>query len=89
MGVKVRISTVTYSRHNTLLQAVHNNIVNTNIINGLAVVRISLAPFGLAWESNSNKYSIDEYEKDIVNFFNIYKKYYDLFGSDSKNFVLN
>ena len=88
LGVKVRISTVTYSRHNALLQAVHNNIVNTNIIKGLAGVRISLAPFGLAWESNLNKYSIDEYQKDIVNFLNLYKKYYDLVGSGSRKFCI-
>lgn len=88
LGVTVRISTVTYSRHNKILQKVHENIVNSNIIKGLAGVRVSLAPFGLAWESDSNKYSIKEYEKDIVNFLDIYKPYFDLVGAGSRKFCI-
>lgn len=88
LGVTVRISTVTYSRHNKILQKVHKNITNSNIIKGLAGVRVSLAPFGLAWESNSNKYSLKEYEKDIANFLNIYKSYFDLVGAGSRKFCI-
>lgn len=88
LGVTVRISTVTYSRHNKVLQHIHKNIVNSNIINGLAGVRVSLAPFGMAWETTSSKYSIAEYEKDIANFLRIYKKYYDLVGSGSRKFCV-
>lgn len=88
LGVTVRISTVTHSRHNKVLQHIHKNIVNSNIINGLAGVRVSLAPFGMAWETNSSKYSIAEYEKDIANFLRIYKKYYDLVGAGSRKFCV-
>lgn len=81
LGVKTRISTVGFSRHNKILNQMHNNIVNSNYIDFLAGVRLSLSQYGRVWENKNSNTSLDEYEKDIANFLKIYKPYYNRYGS--------
>lgn len=83
LGVRTRISTVGYSRHNKKLDKMHKNITSSDLLLTLAGVRLSVTQYGRAWEKYANS-SIDEYEKDITNFLSIYKKYYDYTGSGSR-----
>ena len=87
LGVKTRISTVGYSRHNVILNKVHKNISeNSDYLNG---VRLSFTPYEIGWSSNdSKKFSREEYTKDIANFLNIYKTYYKNVGSGSRKFCV-
>ena len=74
LGVKTRISTVGYSRHNNTIQNMHKKIALLN--DALGGVRLSFTPYELGWCSNNkDKFSKDEYEKDIANFLITYKEY--------------
>lgn len=82
LGVKNRISTVGFSRHNKHLNDMHNYISN-ELLYTLAGVRLSISQYGRVWEDKNNA-SLEEYEKDITNFLKIYKKYYDYCGSGAR-----
>lgn len=89
LGVKTRISTVGFSRHNKDLMSMHKRIANTELVNYLGGVRLSLAPYGKVWEEcNSDVYSLKEYQNDITNFISIYKPYFDRYGSGSRNMCI-
>lgn len=87
LGVKTRISTVGYSRHNKELNRMHQSISKKDKM--LAGVRLSFTPYAIGWNNcHSEKLSRDEYEKDMANFFKIYKKYYEKAGSGSRKFCI-
>lgn len=79
LGVKTRISTVGYSRHNTELNKVHEYVANHPEY--LGGVRLSFTPYAIGWCSNNNKFSKEDYAQDICNFLKIYYPYYLSEGS--------
>lgn len=81
LGVRTRISTVGFSRHNKKLNKVHKTLCNSDSLFALAGVRLSLTQYGRVWEERGKNNSLIEYQKDIVNFLKIYKPYYKNFGS--------
>ena len=81
LGVKTRISTVGYSRHNRKLNEMHKKIAKSNLICALGGVRLSITQFGKVWEEKNGKSSLNDYIEDTANFLKIYKPYYDMFGS--------
>ncbi len=83
LGVRTRISTVGYSRHNKKLNDMHKRIINSDSLYHLAGVRLSISQYGRVWEEE-DKASKLEYIKDISNFLKLYKKYYDFYGSGSR-----
>lgn len=85
LGIRTRISTVSYSRYNEVLNAMHKRICSSEIIYALGGVRLSICQYGRVWEdNNSNRNSLDDYAKDLANFLKIYKPYYEKFGSGSR-----
>lgn len=87
LGVRTRISTVGYSRHNDFLNKMHKSISeNSCYLNG---VRLSFTPYEIGWASKDDKkFSRLEYTKDIANFLNIYKTYYEDVGSGARKFCV-
>ena len=86
LGVKTRVSTVGFSRHNERLNKMHRTISrNSKYLGG---VRLSFTPYGIGWCSNNNKFNKQEYEQDIANFLKIYKTYYKAIGSGSRKFCI-
>ena len=81
LGIKTRISTVGFSRHNRKLNRVHKNVIRQNLLLALGGVRLSITQYGRVWEEQNEDCSLKEYQKDITNFLKIYKKYYDEVGS--------
>lgn len=79
LGVKTRISTVGYSRYNKNLNKMHSFLANHPEY--LGGVRLSFTPYAIGWCSNNNKFSRNDYIKDISNFLKIYRPYYDNVGS--------
>ncbi len=84
LGVKTRISTVGYSRHNEALNRIHKKINSSALLFALGGVRLSISQYGRVWEEPSKKNSLTEYVKDISNFLKIYRPYFDMFGSGSR-----
>ena len=84
LGVRTRISTVGFSRHNKELNEMHNKIAKSDLFYALAGVRLSISQYGRVWEDKNSNNSLDEYSKDLANFLNIYKPYYEKFGSGSR-----
>lgn len=80
LGVRTRISTVSFSRFNESLNKVHKNICE-NYLYTLAGVRLSLTQYGRVWEESNNSNSLEDYTLDLANFLSIYKPYFDKFGS--------
>lgn len=86
LGVKTRISTVGFSRHNVELCNMHRIISqNTEALGG---VRLSFTPYSVGWVCQNDEFNRDEYIKDIATFLKIYKPYYDSVGSGSRNFCV-
>lgn len=83
LGIRTRISTVGFSRHNKQLNEMHKRICNSELLYSLAGVRLSVTQYGRAWEDTDSA-SIDEYTKDISNFLHIYKNYYNYSGAGSR-----
>lgn len=83
LGVTTRLSTVSYSRFNEDLNAMHKKI-NQLYEEGLGGVRLSFTPYEIGWCSNSERYSKLDYVLDMANLLNIYKPYYDLYGAGSR-----
>ncbi len=81
LGVRTRISTVGFSRHNETLNRVHKNICSKDLLYTLAGVCLSITQYGRVWEEASEDNSLEDYAKDIGNFLNIYKPYFEKFGS--------
>lgn len=81
LGVRTRISTVGFSRFNKELCDVHKNICNSEAIYALGGVRLSVTQYGRVWEEPFKKSSLEDYSADLGNFLNIYKPYFEKFGS--------
>lgn len=84
LGVRTRISTVGFSRHNKDLNEMHKRINSSGLLFALAGVRLSISQYGRVWEDKKANVSLDEYKKDLANFLRIYRPYFDLFGSGSR-----
>lgn len=84
LGTRTRISTVGFSRHNKVLNEVHQNICNSDLLYTLGGVRLSISQYGKVWEEQDGTNSLEEYYQDIANFLSIYKPYYNKFGSGSR-----
>lgn len=84
LGVRTRISTVGFSRHNETLNAIHRKINSSALLFALAGVRLSISQYGRVWEDQGNNNSLQEYELDLTNFLEIYRPYFDMFGSGSR-----
>lgn len=82
LGVKTRISTIGFSRHNEQLNAIHRRI-NDQLLDTLGGVRLSFTPYAIGWQDSKN-YSKEDYALDMANFLNIYKNYYKYAGSGSR-----
>lgn len=84
LGVRTRISTVGFSRHNENLNAIHKKINSSVLLFALAGVRLSISQYGRVWEDKDSSTSLKEYEQDLINFLKIYRPYFDMFGSGSR-----
>ena len=82
LGVKTRISTIGYSRHNMVLNEMHKKI-NDDLLETLGGVRLSFTPYAIGWQNNE-MFSKEDYALDMANFLKIYKNYYDYAGSGSR-----
>ena len=80
LGVKTRISTIGYSRHNERLNNMHKRISKL-LPYAIGGIRLSISQYGRVWEDKSGNYSLDEYIKDLGNFLKIYKPYMNAFGT--------
>lgn len=87
LGVTTRLSTVSYSRFNEDLNAMHKKI-NQLYEEGLGGVRLSFTPYEIGWCSNSERYSKLDYVLDMANLLSIYKPYYDLYGAGSREMCI-
>lgn len=86
LGVKTRISTVGFSRFNKKLNNIHKRISNN--VESLGGVRISFTPYAVGWKCKNKLFDKKEYQKDMINFFKIYKRYYKSIGSGSRRFCI-
>ena len=84
LGVRTRISTVGFSRHNKYLNEMHRRICSGDLFFALAGVRLSISQYGRVWEDKSPNNSLNDYCLDMAEFLNIYKPYFDNFGSGSR-----
>lgn len=84
LGVRTRISTVGYSRHNKKLNAMHKRINSSGLLFALAGVRLSISQYGRVWEDKNVDVSLDDYRKDLANFLEVYRPYFEMFGSGSR-----
>lgn len=84
LGVRTRISTVGFSRFNQDLNRIHHNICSGELLYALAGVRLSVCQYGRVWEEESTHHTLEDYTKDLANFLNLYKPYYDKFGSGTR-----
>ena len=84
LGVTTRVSTVSYSRYNTFLNAMHEKI-NALDGNGSGGVRISFTSYEIGWECLNERFSRFDYAMDMANVLKIYKPYYEKVGSGSRN----
>ena len=72
LGIKIRISTVGYSRHSSNLQIMHTQIAKY-LTPSLAGVRLSISSYAYGWHTRNEFYSNSEYVADIANFLKVYK----------------
>ncbi len=84
LGIRTRISTVGFSRHNDVLNQVHKNICGGGLLCALGGVRLSISQYGRVWEEQNQRSSLEEYCEDLANFLAIYRPYYEEFGSGSR-----
>ncbi len=75
LGVKIRIATVGYSRHNSAIQAMHERISNT-LMTGIAGLRLSFSPYTYGWTRAAERVGVatrDDFERDSANLLNTYR----------------
>ncbi len=84
LGVRTRISTVSFSRHNRALNEMHRRICSNDLFYALAGVRLSISQYGRVWEEKCSKNSLEDYSRDLANFLDIYRPYYEKFGTGSR-----
>lgn len=84
LGVKVRISTVGYSRKNVQLQEMHQKISRLHF-DKVAGVRLSVTPYTYGWFNKSGKITTqNEFELDIANFLQTYRNAIDYLGPSQR-----
>lgn len=88
LGVVTRISTVGFSRHNTILTEMHKRINQENMLNCLGGVRLSFTPYEIGWQNDKNGFSRDEYVNDMAEFLKIYRPYYNKYGTGSRKMCI-
>ena len=87
LGVKTRISTVGYSRHNTELQNMHKRI-NDTLSYTIGGVRLSYTPYTPGYAAKQKFLSRDEFEKDSANFLQVYKNVISCLGPGYRDFCV-
>lgn len=80
LGVKTRISTVGFSRHNDNLNNMHKCINESGFIEALGGVRLSLTSYPIGWSDKAN-FSREEYIEDLSNFLKLYRPYFNKYKS--------
>jgi hypothetical protein len=87
LGVKVRLSTVGYSRRNTHLQQMHEQI-NKDHLEDLGGVRVSLTPYTLGWTTNSERSGLtsrEEFGLDLTNLLTTYSPAIQYLGAGDRS----
>jgi len=87
LGVKNRISTIGYSRHNTVLQDMHEKI-NDNLARAFGGLRLSFTPYTPGYAEKRRTLSRDEFEKDCANFLKTYKNVISCLGFGYRSFCV-
>lgn len=75
LGVKTRIATVGYSRHNLKIQQMHERISN-KMLSGIAGIRLSFSPYTYGWTETAEgrgDSSREEFEQDTAAFLSTYR----------------
>jgi len=74
LGSKIRFTTVGWSKHNHLLNKMHQKIAN-ELGHAIAGIRFSLTPYTSGWvATRGSKLSRFQYEKDLAFSLSVYKK---------------
>lgn len=69
LGVRVRLSTVGYSRHNNELQHMHE-LINEQHLNDVAGFRLSVTPYTYGWQNPDSR---ESFKEDVANVLATYK----------------
>ena len=78
LGVKTRIATVGFSRHNPKIQQAFK-LLSHDYSHCLAGVRLSISPYTYGWTDAGKRAQItdrDEFEKDLANFMSLFKQHF-------------
>lgn len=80
LGVKVRVATVGFSRHNAALMAMHERIVST-FADVFAGIRLSFTPYTAGFAATGgSKLSRSEFEADVANLLRMYRSVFTQLG---------
>lgn len=87
LGLKSRIATIGYSRHNKKIQLMHERINNdSNIKNSIDGLRLSYTVYTPGWIGKNPLLSRNEFINDIANFFSTYKPILKSLGKGERRF---
>lgn len=84
LGVKTRIATVGYSRHNQQIKQAFSNLSSV-LRHCLAGVRLSISPYTYGWTEAGMRAGAthrDEFEQDLTDFFKTFKNVGSLFNAE-------
>ncbi|MGI9849330.1 hypothetical protein [Vibrio vulnificus] len=84
LGVKTRIATVGYSRHNQPIKQAFTNL-SSSLRHCLAGVRLSISPYTYGWTEAGMRAGAthrEEFEKDLAHFLTIFKDTGSLFSAE-------
>lgn len=84
LGVKTRIATVGFSRHNHAISRAFSNLSST-LRHCVAGVRLSISPYTYGWTEAGMRAGVthrDEFEQDLVHFFTTFKGVGSLFSAE-------
>lgn len=84
LGVKTRIATVGYSRHNQPIRQAFTNL-SSSLRHCLAGVRLSISPYTYGWTDAGMRAGAthrDEFEKDLAHFLTLFKSTGSLFCAE-------
>jgi ribA/ribD-fused uncharacterized protein len=87
LGVKTRISTIGYSRHNVELENMHKKI-NDTLPYAIGGLRLSFTPYTPGYAVKRESLSRDEFEKDCANFLKTYKNVISFLGFGYREFCV-
>ena len=90
LGVKTRLSTIGYIRHNITLNQMQSRINKEDIlIEGLGGVRLSFTPYSIGYKSETKEFSRDDYQQNMANFFRFIVHILKDLKADIVNFAWN